>query len=335
MADLPALPSDLTNAMMLANSDNTQVTIAKAEALRARLGALRELATVIFESGIAPKGLKNPAAIMVVMMYGASIDIPEMTALQELYVVGGKVGTSGKMMLALVYRSGLMEDFKSEVSEDGQSATCTVKRKGIATPYVGTFTLDDARRMTTSVWENGSSKTIPLAESQQYRTQLGVMLEWRAIAKVLRKALPDVLGGLYSLEELASSSVAVSADGEMTFIEDHDAQKIIKPAKAPPAAPKPKVADDPQAARAIAWAKKWVAAGITKQEFLTALTEWLNEYDDKQNLIPVNDLSEMDWENESAEANYDEAVQQWIERRNAAFAENSTAEINKETEAAF
>ena len=155
-------------------------------------GEAMALAEGLSKSDLIPKHLRGkPADVFVCMMWGHSLGIPTVQAMQSISVINGKPSLYGDGLLAVVASSGLLDDIREESYEEGGklAAKCTVKRKGRASPFVSIFTQADAEKA--GLW----GKTGPW---QSYPKR---MLKMRARAFALRDAFPDVLSGMSSAEE--------------------------------------------------------------------------------------------------------------------------------------
>lgn len=139
-----------------------------------------------------------------IMLKGMELGFQPMAAVSMISIIKGQPALDGKGMLALIYASELLED----IQIDSSDTACTVimTRKGVRSPFRSTFTIEDARKM--ELVEGKSGKT-------NYQKQPKIMLKWRAIANCSREAFPDVLGGLYTMEEMSPENVTVFEDGAM------------------------------------------------------------------------------------------------------------------------
>lgn len=151
-----------------------------------------ELANTLSKSQLIPKQFQGrPQDVVVAMMWSHTLNIPIVQGLQHIAVVNGKPSIYGDGMLAVVMASGQMNGIKEELkgSGDGLTAICQVTRKGIETPFIGSFSVEDAKRA--SLWDKqGPWKQYPKR-----------MLKMRARAFALRDAFPDILSGIGSGEE--------------------------------------------------------------------------------------------------------------------------------------
>lgn len=152
------------------------------------------IATRIAESGLIPKAYQGkPSDVFACMLWCHTLGMPIMQGLQSITVINGRPSLFGDGLLAVVMSSGKLEDFKETIETDSNGvevATCTVKRKGLASPVTWSFSKEDARKA------GLLSKTGPW---QQYPKR---MLQMRARAFALRSAFPDVLSGMACAEEM-------------------------------------------------------------------------------------------------------------------------------------
>jgi hypothetical protein len=156
------------------------------------LDSAYRLAKAVCLSGLAPKGLEKPEAVMIAIMHGMEVGLTPMMALQKIAVINGRPTIWGDGALGLVRGSGLCEYVTEKIEGTGDSrvAICTAKRKGEPEPIVRRFSIADAKRA--SLWDKGGPW-------KQYPER---MLAMRARAFALRDGFADVLGGLYLTEEL-------------------------------------------------------------------------------------------------------------------------------------
>jgi hypothetical protein len=147
------------------------------------------LAGALASSDMTPKAYgRDQNKIMVGIMAGAEIGLTPFAALQSIAIIGNNPSVWGDGALALVRASDLMEDF--EETDDGNTATCRVVRKGQVTPIIRTFSMEDAKKA------GLAGKTGPWS---QYPSR---MRQMRARAFALRDGFADVLKGMRIAEEV-------------------------------------------------------------------------------------------------------------------------------------
>ena len=157
-------------------------------------------AGVVERAGWAPKGLQRKEQIFIAMQFGLEVGLSPMQAIQNIAVINGKPTIWGDGALALVMGTGLVEDSEERIDGEGDNrvAICMMKRKGVKTPTVRTFSVADAK--TAGLWgKSGPWKQYP-----------NRMLQMRARGFAIRDAFPDALHGLITAEE-AQDYVTVDA----------------------------------------------------------------------------------------------------------------------------
>lgn len=157
---------------------------------------MRQQADVLKASGFLPQAIKSAEAAMAIILIGRELNIPMMTALNNINVIQGKITVPPQLMMAMINRTGELEDLK--VSDDGGAASCLMKRKGRAA-HTESFSMADAQKM-------------QLDQKDNWRKQPRTMRKWRAIAACARVVFPDVITGLYTPEEMGAH---VNDDGEI------------------------------------------------------------------------------------------------------------------------
>jgi hypothetical protein len=159
---------------------------------------MQQQATMLVKTGFLPKSITTPEQAVAIIMTGRELSIPPMAALNTINVIQGKPTVSPQLMLALINRSGQLEDMKIETGAEG--ATCTMKRRG--------------RQPFTARFGPAEAKAMGLAGKDNYSKQPATMYQWRAVAMAARAAFPDVILGLYTPEEMGAD-VNFTETGEM------------------------------------------------------------------------------------------------------------------------
>lgn len=148
-----------------------------------------QLAEMIALSGMTPKAYgDSPAKVLVGIMAGAEVGLAPFQALQSIAVINGNPAIWGDGALALVLGSGLLADMRED--DDGQTATCTMVRKGRETAIVRTFSMEDAKKA------GLAGKVGPWTQYPKRMRQM------RARLFAIRDGFADVLKGLSIAEEV-------------------------------------------------------------------------------------------------------------------------------------
>lgn len=151
----------------------------------------RQQATTFVQSGLLPFAIKTPEQALTIIAMGKALGIQPIVALNQINVVNGKPTIAPQLMLALIRKSGEMQDMR--VDDDGTACTVTMTRKG-ESPHVETFSMDDAKAMQFSGKDN-------------WQKQPKTMRKWRAIAAACRIVFPDVIWGMYTPEEMGTDII--------------------------------------------------------------------------------------------------------------------------------
>ena len=164
-------------------------------------------ALCVVESDLAPKGMNKPAQIVIALQTGLEVGLPPMQALQGIAVINGKATIMGDAALALVFKSGLLEnkreEYEGELGTDGYTAVFATKRRGDAAENVTRFSVNDAK--VAGLW------TKPGPWSQYYKR----MLMYRAKGFHFRDHWPDILKGLHLYEEFVGHVPLAENSAEM------------------------------------------------------------------------------------------------------------------------
>ena len=181
-----------------------------------------DIANVLAKSALVPKAYQGrPEDVIVAMQCGAEIGLPPMAALQSIAVVNGKPALYGDGFLGVIMASphyvkhaeyyvsaeGVELDAltAADLAKDATTAVSKFWRRGIPEPFVGTFSIADAKRA--GLWtKEGNWKTYPQR-----------MLIWRARGFAGRNGFAPELRGL----KLAAE------------VEDYGADRIEAPILAP------------------------------------------------------------------------------------------------------
>jgi len=144
--------------------------------------------TYLADSDLVPKDFKGkPGNCLIAMQWGSELGLKPLQAMQNLAIINGRPSLWGDAVIALVRGSPLCESIIE--TDDGNTATCKVKRRGEA-EQMRTFSMDDAA----SAGLKGKQ-----GPWTQYPKR---MRQMRARAFALRDVFPDVLRGLPVAEEL-------------------------------------------------------------------------------------------------------------------------------------
>ena len=182
---------------------NAVTTIAD---LADNLTTKKELAGIFIKSGLIPNQLNTPEKVLVAMFKCQELGLPPLEGMAGMAVINGKVTLQGNLILAMINRSGKAKQIIVKDSET--KCEVTMSRRDYENTYTFSFTLDDAKKAN-------------LTNKQVWKEYQKTMLKWRAVSGCARVVFPDIIGGLYTPEEMASIT-----DAEI--IVDEEENVIIK-----------------------------------------------------------------------------------------------------------
>ncbi len=142
------------------------------------------VANALFKSGLFPN-VKNAYGAFAITQYGSELGIGPMTALQTMAIVSGKICMGAQMMLSLAIKAGV--SFKI-IKDDNNECQIHFKRGELE--YTSSFSIAEAKQA--GIYRDQSGWT-------KYPRD---MLYWRAVTRGLRRVCPDVITGLYAIEEI-------------------------------------------------------------------------------------------------------------------------------------
>lgn len=146
-----------------------------------------KLATAVAGTQMIPKHFQNkPDELAAAMLYGASLNLDPMQSARQIYVVHGQAALYARAMDALVKGAG---HNTWTVATSDESVTVAGQRKG-------------SQHVEESTWTFERAKKAGYTNNEKYRTDPQAMLYSKALSEVCRKIAPDVLNGVYAVEEL-------------------------------------------------------------------------------------------------------------------------------------
>lgn len=157
------------------------------------LEEMMDFARSVANSGLAPRDLKTPEAILVAMQHGLEVGLSPMAAIQSIAVINGRptLYGDGLMAVARAHPScvDIIETFdRGQGGDDNIVAECEVQRAN-QIPVVRTFSVADAKKA--GLWGKAGPWT-------QYPKR---MLQMRARSFAIRDAFADALKGVRCAEE--------------------------------------------------------------------------------------------------------------------------------------
>lgn len=150
------------------------------------------LAKHLAPSVAVPAELRGkPADVMAIVMRGAELGLPPMTALASMHAIKGRVTLSADGMSALVQRNREVCQWLRLVESTGDAATYETQRAGHPSPVRLSFT-------------RAQAKAAGLGGDNWSRYP-DAMLRARCLSAICRAVYPDLVLGLYDPDELGGA----------------------------------------------------------------------------------------------------------------------------------
>lgn len=148
-----------------------------------------------------PRRYKSLSDCIAAVMYGKEIGLAPMESLQQLHVINGSVGLSGKALSALIHQAGhilVMDEMSAE-----RGAVKAMRRDPFNHELieVGMFEF---------TWAD--AEAAGLDGQDTYTMYPKDMLYWRAVSRAAKLAFPDVTTGLLLPEEIGGPYEAIPAE---------------------------------------------------------------------------------------------------------------------------
>ncbi len=161
------------------------------------------------------------ASATAAVIYGAGLGLDPLTALQSVYVVGGRPGLYAEVMVAIVVAAG--HEVWTEDVTDTRAIVCGRRAGSAATERV-IVTMDAAKK---AGWTRNA----------KYASEPAVMLYARAASRVCRRIAPDALRGISASVEELQDTEAAPITGRTTVRRAEVAPLAIEAAENDEAAP--------------------------------------------------------------------------------------------------
>lgn len=164
------------------------VTMSQIRQTALELQDAHTIATAICRSAFVPDHLRGKAEeTAVAILYGATVGFDPITAVQQIFAIGGKPALYARAMVAIVLAAG--HEVWTEEERPG-FVTVAGRRKG-------------SEHITRVTWTSELATQAGYDKNAKYRTDSRSMLYARASGDVARRIAPDALMGMaYNVEEM-------------------------------------------------------------------------------------------------------------------------------------
>jgi len=172
---------------------------------------IERMGAMIVDSGLAPKDVDAPKAVVLILM-GQEKGLGPMESLTDQYVVNGRVGSWTKLMVAQYRKAG-----HTYVVKERSREQCVVEfwRKDATAPYTHTFKMAEAA-------------TAGYTNKPMWKSHPAVMLMWRCLSTGIRIVAPEVERARLDDNEIESLDAGEAAsDADVWNDADAIGQRIL------------------------------------------------------------------------------------------------------------
>lgn len=155
-------------------------------------------AQVLLKSGLMPPELNTVEKIVTVGLAGRDFGWSILQSVRFIHIVKGKPSISAQAMGGLIKQQGHSYHVDELTDKD---CVITFQRKG-GVPYTHSFTIGDGTRA-------------GLAGQDTWKKYTKAMLFNRCMSAGARIEMPDVIGGMYTPDELSDGAIGTDLDGEI------------------------------------------------------------------------------------------------------------------------
>lgn len=166
------------------------------------------MAATFVKSGALPKDT-NAEQLVVKMQAGYEMGMKPFEAIRALYIVNGMISIGGRDLILQLRRHGWSVKYEKE---SDQSVTATVKRGD--EEYTDTFTYKEAQA---SGWTTTYNKPKPAWLPGANRN---LKMRYAVISKIVKSYIPEVIGSVVDVYEIAQDTVPLYQDHQVQVVED-------------------------------------------------------------------------------------------------------------------
>jgi hypothetical protein len=154
----------------------------------------------------------NPGAVLLAQEWAAARGVDLLTTMQTVAFISGKPVIDATMQRALAVRAG----YEVSVVDVSDKAATVIVGKGDKELGRTTFTMQDAA-------------AAGLTGKDNWKKNPKAMLVARATSQAMRWFAPDVMVGVYDLDEVESDAVTVLAPEPTDLVEDVVDAEVVEP----------------------------------------------------------------------------------------------------------
>lgn len=156
------------------------------------------------------KDIRTPAQAIMLFQLGRKFGLSAVDSLRMIHMIEGKPCMSAQLIVGIVQKSGMAEYFEIEALENTH-ATWVTKRRGARREVRWTFSVDDAKSAKLGGFGSKDALANGFKPDSNWAKHPKVMCMWRAAVFLARAVYTDLVGGLYTPDEI--SDVEMEIDG--------------------------------------------------------------------------------------------------------------------------
>ena len=200
MNELATIDNTAANTVATAGTNDLSQLMQRIEMETKVMEFDERISNKLAESTMIPRAfVGKPADCFAAIQYGRKFGLDPMHSLQNTHVISGRPSFSSQALMGIVLKyADKPPRIEYEVDPKGNTFACTVTYLRSGETYSERYSLDDAKQA--GLLNNTGWKNYPKN-----------MLTWRAAVFAARKAFPDVLAGVYTVDEMKDVQEASAA----------------------------------------------------------------------------------------------------------------------------
>lgn len=156
------------------------------------------------------KDIRTPAQAIMMFQLGRKFGLSAVDSLRMIHMIEGKPSMSAQLIVGIVKKSGMAEYFEIEALENTH-ATWVTKRRGDRREVRWTFSVEDAKAAKLGGFGSKEAPANGFKADSNWAKHPKVMCMWRAAVFLARAVYTDLVGGLYTPDEIGD--VEMEIDG--------------------------------------------------------------------------------------------------------------------------
>lgn len=157
------------------------------------------------------KDIRTPAQAIMLFQLGRKFGLSAVDSLRMIHMIEGKPCMSAQLIVGIVQKSGMAEYFEIEALENTH-ATWVTKRRGARREVRWTFSVDDAKAAKLGGFGTKDAPPNGFKPESNWAKHPKVMCMWRAAVFLARAVYTDLVGGLYTPDEITDIDMEIDGN---------------------------------------------------------------------------------------------------------------------------